>query len=343
MKTIGAVIGRISSPLSIGRVPAPRPAGTGAGRTSPPSRRRPGRRRRRWRRSRARCGRARSRRSARAPGARPARRRASAARPATATTAVVAPLQALRLDQRQDDRGEPDSQRQQAGAVDRAVPAPGSVDSGAATAVIADPDRGHRQVDPEDHPPVDFDQHPAGQRPDRQRQRRDRRPDPKRPRLLGGRKGIADDRQRERATSAPRRLPAGCGRRSAPPGSQPPPETTEPARRPPCRRGRRRLRPNMSPSRPAVTTKHRDRQQVAVHHPLQPAALAPTSAADARQCQRHHGRVEHQQKEPGAGPRKRPPRSIVLVDPQHVGQTTKRLGRDRGRCPSDCRPRRAHS
>ena len=60
------------------------------------------------------------------------------------------------------------------------------------------PDRQHGDVDPEDQPPVDVHQQAADERADRQRQRRDRGPDPQRPRLLLTWEGVADDRQRER-------------------------------------------------------------------------------------------------------------------------------------------------
>ena len=162
-----------------------RPAGTEAGRTSPPSRRRPGRRRRRWRRSRGRCGRGRSRRSGRAirrsiqpegeqgGDARRAARQATVTRrprrrdwTSARTTAVRPTLSAARPGQ--SILGP----RARIGRLGRGV------------GDDRDPERRDRQVDPEDHPPVDFDQEAAGERPDRQRDRRDRGPDPQRPRLL---------------------------------------------------------------------------------------------------------------------------------------------------------------
>ena len=101
------------------------------------------------------------------------------------------------LHQRQDDRGQPDTEREQAGEVDSAA-GPGIGRLRRRDGRDHDPDQGHRQIDPEDHPPVDFHQQATRQRTDRQRQRRDPGPDPERPRLLGRREGVADDRQRER-------------------------------------------------------------------------------------------------------------------------------------------------
>ena len=64
----------------------------------------------------------------------------------------------------------------------------------------------------------------------------------------------------------------------------------------------------------------RDRQQVAVHHPLQRLGAGADVVADARQRQRDDGRVEHQDEEPGAGAGQGPPRPRSLVDPEHAAQ-----------------------
>jgi hypothetical protein len=77
-------------------------------------------------------------------------------------------------------------------------PAPGVGRLGRGGERDRDPESGNRQVHPEDHPPVDFDQQAAGEQADRQRHRRDGGPDPKRPRLFLGREDVADQRQRER-------------------------------------------------------------------------------------------------------------------------------------------------
>ena len=215
-----------------------RPAGTGAGRTSPPSRRRPGRRRRRWRRSRGRCGRARSRRSARATRCSIRQKARATASPTDARAAIVAAAPGLRPGPAPGRRAvRPTLSASQAGEVDPR-PDAGSVDSGAASAVIAIAERRDRQVDPEDHPPVDFDQGAAGERADRQRQRRD--PPPRCPAPAPApRRGRRCRRSPARAAaSAPRRSPAAPGRRSASARRRRRRRPPSRARRRPCRRGR---------------------------------------------------------------------------------------------------------
>ena len=116
------------------------------------------------------------------------------------------------------------------------------------------PDRDHRQVHQEDHPPVDFDQRAADQRPDRERRGGDRRPRsraPSAPPLRGRR--CRRGRARAPAPAPPPR-PAGCVRGSdvRVPGQAGDDRADAEARA--SRAGRAARRPNMSPSRPAVTT-----------------------------------------------------------------------------------------
>ena len=102
-----------------------------------------------------------------------------------------------RLDQGQDERDQSRGEEHQAGEVEpvgRALVARLRHD----TEHHGHPDCQHRDVDPEDQPPIDVHQQAADERADRQRQRRDRGPDPQRPRLLLSGEGVADDRQRER-------------------------------------------------------------------------------------------------------------------------------------------------
>ena len=167
MKTIGTVIGRIIEAADAAASGRARPAGTGAGRTSPPSRRRPGRRRRRWRRSRGRCGRGRTRRSAPGPGARPARRRPARRAPTTASATTAAVAQASDWTSARTTAVRP---RLSAARPGQSIlrPAPGSVDSGAAQADDQHPERGDRQVDPGRSPASRFRpgrRRPAGRSP----------------------------------------------------------------------------------------------------------------------------------------------------------------------------------
>ena len=120
------------------------------------------------------------------------------------------------------------------------------------------------------------------------------------------------------------------------------PETTEPAAKTAMPKKKTRLRPNMSPSRPAVTTQHRDRQQIAVHHPLQRLAIGADVAANLRQRQGDDGRVEHQQEQPRAGPRQSPPLAIHAGSLRAAAAATlseQRRDPVADRCPSGRRRR----
>ncbi len=96
------------------------------------------------------------------------------------------------------------------------------------------------------------------------------------------------------------------------------PESAEPAANAAVPARKTALRPNMSPSRPAVTTKDRDHQQVGVHHPLEAGRGGADVVLDRGERQRHHGRVEHQQEEAEAGARQGPPRPGLLVEAEHL-------------------------
>ncbi|HEY5816273.1 MAG TPA: hypothetical protein VIS95_08025 [Solirubrobacterales bacterium] len=102
-----------------------------------------------------------------------------------------------RPDQRKDDRGQADRQGRKPRQVDAAAGS-GIGRLGRRQGDDRDPERGDRQVDPEDQPPVEVDQGAAGERSYSQRQRGYPRPDAQRPGLLLGGESVADDRQRER-------------------------------------------------------------------------------------------------------------------------------------------------
>ena len=59
-----------------------------------------------------------------------------------------------------------------------------------------------------------------------------------------------------------------------------------------------RRRPNRSPSEPPIRMRHGQGQQVARHHPLQPATLGSQVPADGRQGHIHHGAVQRAIPEP---------------------------------------------
>ena len=141
------------------------------------------------------------------------------------------------LHQRQDDRGQADAEREQAGEVD---PAPGAGIGGLGRrdAVIAIPTSATGRLIQKITRQSISTSSAAGQRPDRQRQRPRPQPRPQAPAPVR-RPGRRCRRSPARAAaSAPRRSPAGSGRAISVSWLPAPRRAPSRARRPPCRRGR---------------------------------------------------------------------------------------------------------
>ncbi len=215
------------------------------------------------------------------------------------------PAPVVRADQREDDGEQPRREGREArevelgrrGLVARLVSRP----AGDRDARGAD-----RQVDPEDQPPIDVDQHAPDERPDRERERRDRRPDAEGLALLLDRERVADDRQGERqhrraarpldhARRDQHQVVTGHGRKH--------------------RAGREDRHPDQEDQAPAVDVaepprRHHqdaDHQQVAVQHPLHVVAGGVQLLLDGRQRESDHGGVEHQDEQPQARADEHPP------------------------------------
>ena len=255
MKTIGTVIGRISSPLSDRRVAAHvlqvlrleehhRPVGADQGEGGGAG---------------AEVGPVAEQREVDDRVADPVldrarRRRARASPTQRPRTATAAAAPGPRLDQRQDDRGQPDAERQQPGPVDPACRRRGRSTRAPRAAVITIPSAATGRLIQKITRQSSSIRTPPTSGPIASATAETAGPDPERPRLLAGGEGVADERQRERQhrrRADPLQDPAGISIAGVAGGAgetEPSAKTTMPTRK-------TRLRPNMSPSRPAVTTR----------------------------------------------------------------------------------------
>ena len=166
----------------------------------------------------------------------------------------VAPAVGRLLDQGEDRAAEPGGREHDPEPVDAA--------EGVGVAALLDRvqgerdrDRDQRQVDPEDRPPGErLDQGAAAGRAEHGRDPGPGGPGADRLAALRALEGGGDDRQRARAPAAPRRSPAGRGRR---PGTRPrarPRRATEVAPKPTSPATNIRRRPNWSPSEPPTSS-----------------------------------------------------------------------------------------
>ena len=216
---------------------------------------------------------------------------------------AVAP--GARLDQRQDDRGEADAERRQPGQ-SILVPAPGSVDSGAARAVMKTPSAATGRLSqkitrqsisirmpPTSGPIASATAETAAQIPSargrsaagktlttsasesaRQGRGTGTLQDPAEDQHIGVAGGPGDDRAERKADQAEEEDALAAEHVAEPAGGD---------------------------------DEHRDRQQVDVHHPLQLLGAGADVAADLGQREGDDGRVEHQDEEAGAGADEGPP------------------------------------
>jgi len=204
-----------------------------------------------------------------------------------------------RLDAGEGDGGQHDDPESYAGAVEPTVAVAGALAHQAHGRHQRD--EHDRHVDEEDRPPVEgIDQHAAQQRPCRQSEAAYPRPHADRPRLGGPiRVRVADDGERPREQQ--RRADALDDARSDehavarrdPAGQRPGAEHHEAGQH-------HALVAAQVADRPAGEHERRQRQRIAVDHPLQPADARAEGAADLGQRDVDDGHVEQHEEVPHA-------------------------------------------
>ncbi len=173
-------------------------------------------------------------------------------------------------------------------------------------------DRRHRQVDPEDQPPVEGDQEAAEERSDRQRKGRDSGPDPSALGCSAAGEGGADRSPGRAAASPPRRRPGPTRPATSISSDRAAPESAGAGGERGGAGEEDRLAPEHVAEPAGGDDEDRDHQQVGVHHPLETGrGWRPMSCWIEDRASATTVESSISRKRPTQAPRQGPPRPVL--------------------------------